>query len=509
MLLILSGGYISNEMQSEFGRIPPIFLPLAGKSLLQYQVGTYKDKNIFLALPSCYRLSPAESILVGRLDVKIISVDHEESLSHCVLQCLDYLSHYDNPITILFGDTLIPPEDSLSNIIGISHGLIGFYWASFNKVSETFEENKYLREDCLVLNGYFKFKDISILRKALINADNNFITAVNSLMEDDHVHTLEMDHWLDFGHLHSYFISRKHFTSERCFNSLSYKDGFFTKSADNSKKILAEKKWYELLEKPLQVYVPAVHSNNDNSYEIEYLYHLPLSELYLSCRLGGATWARIIDSCFYFLEKLHSFAAKEEHGNWVVTKKTEDRISSLPAHVGVLIEQGLRKNGETLENVILKANNLIADHTYDPKYVHGDFCFSNILYDFRSNRIKVIDPRGCDFNGNTTVYGDPLYDYAKLAHSCIGKYDDIVAGRYNQEHLSSNFSLELIDSEESVGICDAFIRGLDKRNINQRVIYGHMVHLFLSMIPLHNDSSDRQLAFALNALRLLREAEKL
>ncbi|ECP3589223.1 hypothetical protein FZH48_26620, partial [Salmonella enterica] len=65
---------------------------------------------------------------------------------------------------------------------------------------------------------------------------------------------------------------------------------------------------------------------------------------------------------------------------------------------------------------------------------HGDFCFSNILYDFRSQRIKLIDPRGINFYNELSIWGDIRYDLAKLNHSVIGRYDLIIA-----EHFSLAF----------------------------------------------------------------------
>jgi hypothetical protein len=66
-----------------------------------------------------------------------------------------------------------------------------------------------------------------------------------------------------------------------------------------------------------------------------------------------------------------------------------------------------------------------------PEYhtlVHGDFCFSNIFYDFRSQRIRVIDPRGLDASDAISPYGDRRYDIGKLHHSAIGMYDMIMVG---------------------------------------------------------------------------------
>ncbi len=38
MFLIMSGAYVGQELESEFGRIPPSFLPLGNRPLFQHQV---------------------------------------------------------------------------------------------------------------------------------------------------------------------------------------------------------------------------------------------------------------------------------------------------------------------------------------------------------------------------------------------------------------------------------------------------------------------------------------
>lgn len=511
MFLILSGSYISNEMQSEFGRIPPVFLPLAGKPLLEYQIKISEESDIFVALPSDYNLSAAEADLIKNNGLRIIRVDHNKSLFKSITYCLNYLNKFNDSLQILFGDTLVPLKSSKDNIIGVSNGLVGFHWASLNSSRKEFVQNEYLQDESMVLNGFLQFESASIIRDVFSGGDDDFIGAINKLLKLENVALLEMENWLDFGHLHSYFLSRKNFTSERSFNSLVYQDGFFTKSAKDKAKILAEKNWFESLQKSLQIYVPVIHTNKNDSYAIEYLYNLPINELYLNCRLGDSIWGRIINSCFDFLGKLHSSSSSSTITNsgWNLATKTANRISSLPMDVRSLIDKAFRVNGESFESIVLDANDLIGQQRFDFEFVHGDFCFSNILYDFRSNRIKVIDPRGCDFDGQITPYGDPLYDYAKFAHSCIGKYDDIVAERYNSKLLLSDSALEFIASVEGENISNLFIKELEKRNIPLKAIYGYMVHIFLSMIPLHCDSVTRQLAFAVNALRLLREAREL
>ena len=509
MLLILSGSYISAEMQSEFGRIPPVFLPLAGQPLLKYQIEALQERAIFVALPSTYELSCAESRLIEDYEVEVIRVSEGLSLRECFVDCLNYFDEYKGPITVLFGDTLVTPENTLINCVGISKGLVGFHWSVFHEQSRTFSRNQYLDQESLVLNGYFRFKRLSVVQNAFRGSGLSFVDTINQLVKESKIQAVEIESWLDFGHLHSYFSSRKNFTSERVFNSLIYRNGYFVKSAIDNKKINAERSWFEALGEPLKIFVPATYSDGDNSYGTEYLYSLPLSELYLSCRLGAGVWSRIMRSCFDFLDKLHSSSFNDSSASFSLTKKTEDRVALLPKNIKSKINEALDFHGQSFESLIASADQLFPAHLASRNFIHGDFCFSNIIYDFRTNRVKVIDPRGCDFNGQQTVFGDPIYDYAKLAHSCVGRYDDLVALRFDKNSLLSNYSLEFLYAVDSDTISNSFNQELRSQNIDLKAVYGVMIHLFLSMIPLHSDSYERQLAFALNALRLSREVDYL
>ena len=54
------------------------------------------------------------------------------------------------------------------------------------------------------------------------------------------------------------------------------------------------------------------------------------------------------------------------------------------------------------------------------RVIHGDQTFSNIM--LRDGKEPgLIDPRG--YFGFTEIYGDPMYDWAKLYYSLVGNYD--------------------------------------------------------------------------------------
>ncbi len=135
--------------------------------------------------------------------------------------------------------------------------------------------------------------------------------------------------------------------------------------------------------------------------------------------------------------------------------------------------------------------------------MHGDLCFSNILYDSRSQRIKVIDPRGINSLNEMTFYGDQKYDLAKLAHSVLGMYDFIIAGRYQIKRNNKNNEVIEFELDERLrNIQRLFVDRVFIDHVSVREIMPLVVLLFLSMLPLHSDRADRQKAMLLNAIRI-------
>jgi len=123
----------------------------------------------------------------------------------------------------------------------------------------------------------------------------------------------------------------------------------------------------------------------------------------------------------------------------------------------------------------------------------------------------VIDPRGVDLDGNLSVYGDLRYDVAKLAHSILGLYDFIIAGMFTYtEQAPYDIQLELDVTDGIRATQDKFKNMVFAGySIDELNVYPIMIHLFLSMLPLHSDNSERQKAMLANALRLYVELKSL
>ena len=107
-----------------------------------------------------------------------------------------------------------------------------------------------------------------------------------------------------------------------------------------------------------------------------------------------------------------------------------------------------------------------------------------------------------------TIYGDLRYDLAKLGHSVVGRYDQIVAGRCRPRVDGDDYAIafEPIAAQPwlEAALGDLEVDGVGGLSSEVRAV---TAGLFLSMLPLHADRPDRQAAFIANALRLYRELE--
>jgi len=125
--------------------------------------------------------------------------------------------------------------------------------------------------------------------------------------------------------------------------------------------------------------------------------------------------------------------------------------------------------------------------------IHGDLCLPNILYDPRNEILKLIDPRG-KF-GEFDIYGDPRYDLAKLRHSVVGHYEHLINGRFEANgelgtpELSYNIYTTDGQNQRKKGFDSVLLTETDADLETIKLIESL---LFLSMVPLHSDSCERQ-----------------
>lgn len=522
MLIITSASYIVEELRSEIGNIPPSFLPIGNQKLFQLQISQMISKynRIVLTLPLDFKYSTAEKLYFEKYHITIIKTDSSLSLKDALLLTLKEvkIDFYNEQVSILYGDSFFPNLNFFENdTLILSKSDENYNWEIEPLTPKNNLHNQY------VWAGFFIFSNGKILYDLLLEDTDNFIDVVRKY--DHHIPMQKkiIDAWYDFGHVHTYFESKQKITSERCFNSLTIKDGVVIKTSENSYKMQAEANWFRNLASPIKKFTPnfitTIYENDKIcGYSLEYLANFSLSEIYTYGRLPLITWKRILFSCKSFLEIIYFIEPQQpislDELEIIYLKKTLARLEEyFSQNSNINFTQTWVLNGIPLPSLNQVLYNtweriLINKHLSTIGITHGDFCLSNILYNFRSQQIKVIDPRGLDTNNSIGYNYDSRYDIAKLGHSIIGYYDLIISGNYKLEQDNNTIWFHFYETREDLKelFMNLEIRG---KKIYDWDIYPLMVMLFLSMLPLHKDSPQRQIAMLANAFRLYIEMEKI
>lgn len=476
--IIFSSQRITPELSIDFGDISASEIPIANQPLINFQCNVLSElcSEIYVTRRENYKEN-------SRSNHKFVDIQIPEDLKLVDLILLLLKRFKDNDVLILYGDTLIEYPQNLKfstsmifvtkdikirypNWFEVEKGL--FYCGSlfFNK--ETVSE--------LVGKNYADIKE-------LLSSTKNF----------DHC-LLPSGKWFDFGHFHTYFNSKKSFLESRVFNNISItKNGFLRKSSAEIGKMIYEYNWLNQAEKLFPSIIPKVRNLNfiadECSYEVEYFNYPTLSDIFVFGNINSSSEKAIITSLVKQLQDFQkiTFLENTDKGDFL-HKKLKERKEDI-----IKIELPAGINLKEVESLIENNMSYFSKIKLDYVFMHGDYCFSNILYNRRTDQIKLIDPRGyIDKEEGYSIYGPVVYDYFKLAHSYIGHYDSIIAGANPND-------FDMDELEERLNFfCDL-------TNFSKELMLQGMINLFLSMIPLHSDNVIRQkhfmnLSFKLNSL---------
>lgn len=112
--------------------------------------------------------------------------------------------------------------------------------------------------------------------------------------------------------------------------------------------------------------------------------------------------------------------------------KTFERLKKVEDLVPFARDEYIRINGRYYKNIFFDKDSLgnILRKYYPEEFhlIHGDPTFSNMMYDRVNKKIYLIDPRG--YFGQTKLYGDVDYDWAKVYYSLVGNYDQFNKGKF-------------------------------------------------------------------------------
>lgn len=230
----------------------------------------------------------------------------------------------------------------------------------------------------------------------------------------------------------------------RPFNNIYEKDGKLVKEGiDEQGKELAKKEinWYKKIREFGYKNIPNIYSyeplimekiNGKNVYNYDFSYEKKKIIL------------KNIVNCLQELHNIDSIETDHYCLNETYLLKTFARLDKVRNLIPFANKKFITINGRKCKNIFYfqdKFENKINEINCNKfKIIHGDCTFSNIILKNDIDPI-LIDPRG--YFGDTKLYGDPKYDWAKLYYSIIGDYD-----KFNLK----KFKLNILEKEVELSI---------------------------------------------------------
>lgn len=284
-------------------------------------------------------------------------------------------------------------------------------------------------------------------------------------------------------------------------------------------RLFNESEYYKNIPDSLKIYFPRfINSTKEDGLfklELEYYAYNNLGQVMLDKRYTPEIWEKIFDNIFLYIKnyKNEKINASTEDSYLMFVEKTEKEYEALVNNFEFFTELS-KKDCVVFNGKNLKSFPSIWDTIYqyiktiytdEFNFIHGDFCFSNILYgEINDNVIlKFIDPRGTF--GNTKFYGDLYYDLAKLSHSVNGGYEYFIYDRFKFYHIAENEYELIYFNDVKYYIQDIFIRKIEEHGYDYRKIKLIEGLIYIGMCARHYDSLERQKAMYLTGLSILNE----
>jgi len=529
-VLIIAGGDISRKLPFlRAGCACPALIPLNTRPLAAYVMEVYgKEHELHLFVDEAFVEEVRSELSPRKHRFTLHGIVPGPGVVDTLRQAVEKVPSADDLIVNLV--TTIPVTIPASGEVqgGRLPAHFTAEWSAIGRDGESFRfyaKGEERPDDAPAFTGVFRLP-AAVLTAAVANASrpNDLLSVIEAASASTPL-LLRESTWIDCGHETNYYKSRALLINSRSFNRLQVdaRRGTIIKSSSDKEKLAREAGYLETLPAGLRVLFPRLVSTSGlngkiDSYEMEYYGYPNIAEYLLYWNLSKESWWRCFDGLQDTLALFRGYPAsvgpaayRDFHWNKTISRIDTYLDSVVPA-LREHLTGPVSLNGRTLPPLdgLLKGAEAVITSAYRESsfgVFHGDFCFSNILFDVASGVVRLIDPRGSFGPGSPGIYGDWRYDLAKLSHSSIGHYDYIVNGLFDVwQDASGNFRLEIglrpnapwLEEMTSWLIAE---QGADPREISVMTSL-----LFLSMCPLHADDPDRQVAFFLRGLDLLAQA---
>ena len=532
-LVIPSATLVPEELWS-LGKLPAIIYPVNQEIVFNYLYNQYKRICRLIKIIGFQEFKKIKKALDHYNDKNIVleKLPKLEDLGYSVYYAIRNIK---TPIIINFADTIVlddiitTPNDSFFYAEDYITDTWTFFEESSGKITKILDKvaetpNKISK----LFVGLFKIQNTIHFKKCLevalknkTKTENSFYYALRKYSESNPLVPIKSQKWYDIGHSDKYYNSQLE-VKTRNFNHISIdKDrGILTKTSENKDKFIGEIKWYLKLPNDIEYVRPRIFNYsleyNNPFISMEYYSYHTLHELFLYGDLNKRQWNNIFLKIKFVLDDFKRYKVCDEglldSLNDIYLQKTKKRLLQLKKQKEFcsFFSKGITINNNkylSLDDIIIKLDEVIPKYLLNQNkftIIHGDLCFANIMIDTNLNFIKLVDPRG-QF-GKYDIYGDFRYELAKLYHSIDGKYDYIIKDLFNitYDFYNAKISFKVLSNKNDKSILKIF-HEVFKYELKKHLKEIELIEaiLFLSMIPLHNESIKHQFAMLATGLIVL------
>lgn len=417
MNIIVQAGGRGSRLRHHTWNKPKCLVSIRGKPLLYHLFDKFPNENFIIIGDYAYdKLEQYLNVNPPGVKYKIIKTDRKGTLSG-IKQALNHIDP-DTDILLTWSDLII------NNFSGIKSDKPCIITTSAFTCRWCIQDNGALAEIPGNKNGVagiFYFKNKKILES--IPDEGEFVKWFSKNINSfDNVENNDLEELGDFSNIE---IQNEREGFSRFFNRVEIFDNTVKKTCiDDKYKHLIDNElfWYKSVSDLGFRRIPKMFSS-DNYTMSRIKGNHAFDILDLRLREQRAVLADYIDA----LTNLHDLGTKESQESDVVEvyiNKTIKRVTEVSSIIPNFEKSSMTINGKKCKNIFSDLHffdeviKILMPKVFTP--IHGDPTFSNTIID-ENLRVWFIDPRG--YFAKPGIWGDPIYDYAKVYYSAVGGYD--------------------------------------------------------------------------------------
>ena len=425
--IIVQAGGKGTRMEQLTKNKPKALVPVDNLPMLFHLFRKYPDKKFIVIGDYKYDVLERYLAAFATVDYRMVNAGGHSGTCAGLGEAVSLVPEGER-FLLIWCDLVLPGDYELpeteGNVIGISKD----FPCRWKYEAGRFEEERSSEHG---VAGHFIFRDRSCLDR--VPEDGEFVR----WLQGQDIRFEEQP--LYRTHEYGLFSEWDRLPKLRCrpFNRTWTEDGrFYKEPVDEQGRALAarETAWYKKIQGQDIVNTPAVYSYSPLCMEL-----VQGRNIYEYDGLPYEEKKGILSQAIGCLRKVHaagSIPADRDSFYEAYIGKTFDRLEKVRKLVPFAGDATVTVNGRECRNIFFhreEVESLVMNYLPGEfRLIHGDCTFSNLMLT-QDGRPVLIDPRG--YFGNTELYGDAAYDWAKLYYSIVGNYD-----RFNLKHFRLDIS---------------------------------------------------------------------